>query len=107
MFCTGTWSTVTATLFLSPQSLANLSNQVSYSGTKWAHCTIDSDLSAARARDTNGAESNGAEPAAARVRPVFVKNRRRVTGSLVVLILGSSPWGCFQFDEAAGDERFC
>ena len=56
-------------LVLSPQSLANLSNQVSYSGTKWAHCTIDSDLSAAKRLDTNGAESIGAEPAAARVRP--------------------------------------
>jgi hypothetical protein len=48
-------------------------------------------LVSAIARDTNGAESTGAEPAAARVRPVFLKNRRLVTGiSLFVLTLGSS-----------------
>src|SRR5579872_4258042 len=88
MFCTGMWSTVTAILFFSPHSLANLSNQVSYAGTKWAHCTIESDLSAARPFDTNGADSIGA---AASVRPVSLKNRRRVTGaSLFFLISGSS-----------------
>ena len=32
--CTGMWSTVTEILFFSPQSLANLSNHLSYSGTK-------------------------------------------------------------------------
>src|SRR6185312_7737009 len=91
MFCTGTWSTETETLFFAPHSLANLSNHVSYAGTKCAHCTIDSDVSAAKAFDTNGAESIGAAPAAAMVRPVSFRNRRRVTrGSLVVLISFSS-----------------
>src|SRR6476659_7050080 len=105
MFCTGTWSTVTETLFFSPQSLANLSNQVSYSGTKWAHCTMDSDLFWASAFDTNGAESIGAAPAAARVRPVSLRKRRRVTdANLLVLIVGSSSvW--FQLEEASPDER--
>src|SRR5947207_9314101 len=73
------WSTVTAILFFSPQSLANLSNHVSYAGTKWLHCTIDSAVLSANARDTNGAESIGAAPALARVSPVFFKKRRRVT----------------------------
>src|SRR5689334_17030524 len=87
------WSTVTATLFFSPQSLANLSNQVSYSGTKCAHCTIDSDLSAAIALLTNGADSTGAAPAAAKVRPVSFKKRRRETrGSSLVVILAFSLW---------------
>jgi hypothetical protein len=52
---------------------------VSYAGTKWLHCTIDSELLSAKARDTNGADSTGAAPALARVTPVFFKNRRRVT----------------------------
>src|SRR5690242_9670931 len=86
------WSTVTETLFFAPQSLANLSNQMSYSGTKCAHCTIDSALSAASAFDTNGADSIGAVPAAAIVRPVFVRNRRLVTrGIFDVLISVSLP----------------
>src|SRR5262249_47113536 len=90
-FCTGMWSTVTAILFFSPQSLANLSNHVSYSGTKWLHCTIDSDLLSASARDTNGAERAGAETAAARVRPASFKKRRLVRReSLLPIILGSS-----------------
>src|SRR5262249_60160860 len=62
--CTGMWSTVTAILFFCPQSFAKLSNHLSYSGTKWLHCTIDSDLLSANPRDTNGAESIGARPAA-------------------------------------------
>src|SRR6185295_187497 len=90
-FCTGTWSTVTAILFFSPQALAKLSNQVSYAGTKWLHCTIESDLSAASDLEMNGAESKGAVPAAASVRPVDFKNRRRVTDPMrFLLILVSS-----------------
>jgi hypothetical protein len=45
------------------------------------------------AREMNGAESAGAEPAAARVRLAFLKKRRLVTGgSLFVLILAFSSW---------------
>ena len=87
------WSTVTAILFFSPQSLANLSNQVSYSGTKCAHCTIDSALSAAMARDTNGADSTGAAPTAASVRPVSFKNRRLVTRESPFVVMLRSPSG--------------
>jgi len=48
------------------------------------------------ARETKGAEIAGAEPAAARVRAEFFKNRRRVTGgSLFVLIFGLLLMGCF------------
>ena len=79
-------------LFFDPQSLAKLSNHLSYSGTKWLHCTIVSVLVSAMARDTNGAEIAGADPMAARVRPAFFKTRRLVTGgNLFMLILGSSP----------------
>jgi hypothetical protein len=57
------------------------------------------------ARDTNGAESSGAEPAAARVRPVFLRNRRLVTGVIsFALILGSSSVR-FQLNEADPDEK--
>src|SRR4051812_15862238 len=86
------WSTVTLTLFFEPQSLAKLSNHLSYSGTKWLHCTMVSVLACAMALETNGAEIAGAEPAAASVRPAFFKKRRLVTDkSLFVLILVSSP----------------
>src|ERR1043165_1487521 len=99
------WSTVTATPFFDPQSFANWSNHLSYSGTKWLHCTMVSVLPWAQARDTNGAEIAGAEPAAARVTPAFFRNRRRVTGgSLLVLILGLLLHGVLQPDEA-GDDR--
>src|SRR5919202_3313055 len=37
------WSIFTSTLFLSPQSLAYLSNQSSYAGTKWLQRRILSD----------------------------------------------------------------
>src|SRR5215470_7530831 len=84
------WSTVTAILFFSPQSLANLSNHMSYSGTKWLHCTIDSDLLSAKACATNGAE-RGAVPAAAMVRPAFFKNRRLVTRGSLLLIFAPPP----------------
>src|SRR5215467_3426361 len=73
------WSTVTAILFFSPQSLANLSNHVSYSGTKWLHCTIDSNLVSAKARDTNGAEITGAKPAAPAATLDVLRKSRRVT----------------------------
>src|ERR1041384_4440118 len=100
MFCTGMWSTVTEILFFSPQSLANLSNQVSYSGTKCAHWTMDSVLVWAMAREMNGAESTGAEPAAARVRPALFKNRRLVTGGSLFPLMWDSSRGVFQCDEA-------
>src|SRR5690242_17555655 len=104
MSCTGTWSTVTATLFFAPQSLANLSNQVSYTGTKCAHCTIESDLSAARPFEMKGAERIGAAPAAARVRPVVFKNRRRVLDLVrSLLIWGSSSVIWPQLDGANQD----
>src|SRR5262252_4314428 len=72
------WSTVTAIWFFCPQSLAKLSNHLSYSGTKWLHCTIDSDLLSANARDTNGAESIGARPAAPAATPDALRKFRRV-----------------------------
>src|SRR5437016_1823934 len=85
------WSTVTSMWFFWPQSFANASNQLSYSGTKWLHCTIDNDLVSADARETNGTESAGAELAARSVRPVCFKNRRRVTRrELPLLILNPS-----------------
>src|SRR5215469_16484346 len=103
------WSTVTAILFFSPQSLANLSTHVSYSGTKWLHCTIDSDLLSASARDTNGAERAGAAPAAARVRPASFKKRRLVTREsllpIILITLGSSSLLVSVVDEAGPDER--
>src|SRR3954466_10238251 len=71
------WSTVPSTWFFCPQSFANASNHLSYSGTKWLHCTMESDLVSASARETNGAARDGAE-AAARVRPVCFRKRRRV-----------------------------
>src|ERR1700761_3444960 len=80
--CTGMWSTVTAILFLSPQSLANLSNQVSNAGTKWLHCTIVSDLLSANARDTNGAERPGASQAAPPTAPEALRKLPRVTEQL-------------------------
>ena len=55
----------------------------------------DSVLVSAKAGDTNGAESSGAEPAAARVRPVFLMNRRLVIYEiLLVFIFGSSSGWC-------------
>jgi hypothetical protein len=48
---------------------------------------MDSDLLSARAFDTNGAESNGAEPAAASVNPVFFKNRRLVTRAILLVLI--------------------
>ena len=99
------WSTVTSMLFFDPQSFAKLSNHLSYSGTKWLHCTMVSVLVSANARDTNGAEINGAALAAASVRPVSFKNRRLVTREILLMsIFGSSSLG-FQLDEATPDER--
>ena len=93
-------------LILLAPVLCKFVEPVSYAGTKWLHCTIDSDLLSAKARDTNGAEIIGAAPAVATVRPVSFKNRRRVTrGIVLVPIFGSSfsLWG--QSDEADPDER--
>ena len=56
--CTGMWSTVTCVLLL-PQSLANLSNHLSYAGTKWLHCTIDSVLVSASAREHEWRRNQG------------------------------------------------
>src|SRR5262249_50828045 len=102
--CTGMWSTVTAILFFCPQSFAKLSNHLSYSGTKWLHCTIDSDLLSANARDTNGAKSTGAVAAVARVRPVSFKNRRRVTRGRPFVPIVVPPC-LFQLDEASPETR--
>src|SRR5579885_3491818 len=79
------WSTVTAILFFSPQSLANLSNQVSYAGTKWLHCTIDSDLLSAKARDTKGAESIGAAGLAPMLSAPFVSRALADNKSLSIV----------------------
>jgi hypothetical protein len=51
---------------------------VSYSGTKWLHCTIDSDLLSANARDTKGAEITGAKPTAPAAKLDVLRKSRRV-----------------------------
>ena len=54
-------------------------------------------LVSANARDTNGAEINGAALAAASVKPVCFKNRRLVTREIMLMsIFGSSSLG-FEF----------
>src|SRR6185312_15449980 len=60
-------------------------------GTKWLHCTIFSVLVSAKAVETKGAEISGALPAAAKVRPVCLRNRRLVTreNELIFSLLGS------------------
>src|SRR5579883_3213425 len=83
MFCSGMWSTVTATLFFWPQSLANWSNHLSKAGTKWLHWIIDSDLSAASPRETNGLDSTGTAPAAVSPAPAPARKRRRVKGERI------------------------
>ena len=92
MFCTGMWSTVTAIFFLLAPVLGEfIEPGIVCRERSELHCTIESDLLSAKAFETNGAESKGAVPAAARVRPVSLKNRRRVTdASLFVLFMGSS-----------------
>src|ERR1043165_5599546 len=73
------WSTVTATPFFDPQSFANWSNHLSYSGTKWLHCTMVSVLAWASAGDTNGADIAGPRPAAPAIALLVFRKLRRVT----------------------------
>src|SRR4051794_12909441 len=52
---------------------------------------MDSELVSANARDTNGAEINGAALAAASVKPVCFKNRRLVTDDILLIFISASP----------------
>src|SRR5215813_4196781 len=70
---------VTVMPFFFPQSFAKPSNQVSNWGTKWLHWMTFNVLVAARAVDTNGAESAGAKPAAPAMALVVFRKCRRVT----------------------------
>src|SRR5690349_12667576 len=76
---TGIWSTVTLILFFDPHSFAKLSNHLSYSGTKWLHCTMLSDFVCAMAREMNGAAIAGARPAAPAAAAVCLRKPLRVT----------------------------
>src|SRR5579864_13317 len=72
------WSTRTVTAFSTPQSLAYLSNAVSYAGMKWLHTRIRSDeprICAGAAPASQGATRRVAA-APANPAPAAVSNRR-------------------------------
>src|SRR5215813_10341267 len=75
----GMWSTETSTLFCLPQSLANASIHLSYSGMKWLHRMIFSVLAWPQAVETNGADNAGARPAAPAMTLDVLRKSRRVT----------------------------
>src|SRR5262249_6690795 len=83
------WSTVTSILFWLPQSVANLSNQVSYSGTKWFHCRIRSCFlpEVPPLLDVPGGAQAAAAPPTARVAAPCMKRRRLTRFSKSPLIL--------------------
>src|SRR2546427_2332782 len=80
------WSTVTSTPLAVPQSLAYLSNQASYDGTRWLHCGILSDFCGRLIHTVSPSATAAAAPVV-----VFTNSRRSIPFCLVMDLSSIGP----------------